>query len=100
MNGRVHNRFPDLVRCANRDSPAHGSSGEQRAECVRLVASPSVCIEFRRPSELGGDDDQRAVEESMTIKIVQQGRKGLVQVLNQQGAASECHPDARPSLFR
>jgi len=46
-----------------------------------MVIAAFVRVDFRRASELGGEDDKGVVEQTAAVEIVEQGGKSLVEDL-------------------
>src|SRR5690349_7971503 len=61
------------------DSAAfHGTTGQHRAEDVRIVIATSVVVDARCASELTPSDHQRRVEQTSLLKIFDQCRKDSI----------------------
>ena len=68
---------PQAPRC---DRPPPAST---QLKARALMAASAAAVEFRRPAEFGGDDDQRLIQQPLLFQIRDQRRDGGVQLLDQ-----------------
>ena len=62
---------------------SESSSSENTGECPTLMASTASAVKLGGSPKLGGDHNKGLVKQSLLLEILNQGRNGGVQFLNQ-----------------
>lgn len=75
--------FRDVIGLAPRAAMAQAASGEHAAEGAALMTATTAAVELGRTTELGGDDDERLVEQTPGFKIGDECGDGAVEFLDQ-----------------
>src|SRR5262245_24290692 len=68
-------------------SPANSAPGQPYRKSVRMVIATVRALSAWRPSELGGPDDQRLVEQSALLQILEQPADRLIYLGARGGVA-------------
>ena len=68
MTGRLDDLHRQLVGLADGLAGLQAAAGQRDAEALAVMAAAAAAVELRRAAELGGDDDQRLVEQLASLR--------------------------------
>ena len=82
--GRLDDGFAQFVRLADHAAGLQAAAGQHAAERFGVMSASAAAVELWRPSEFGGNDHERGVEQLRAFQILEQRGEGLIEILNQQ----------------
>jgi hypothetical protein len=81
-NWTIGNLLSQVVSRPDGSSGSQAAAGQKATKSPVLMAAAATGVELRRPAKLGGDDDQRFVQELVLFQIDDQRRQPLIEFLD------------------
>src|SRR5262249_6304226 len=74
----------EFVGLSDHATGSQAAAGQHRTEGLGMMTPAAAGIELRRTPELCGHHHQRRIQQPIALEVLQQRRKRLIKVLNQE----------------
>ncbi len=70
----------DAIACAEHLAAGNARAGQRKAKHMAPVIAPPHAVDARRPAEFADRDDQRLLQQTAVLQVIQERREGDVEL--------------------